>query len=199
VKASIGAIPTIDNAIPKTPDISPFSKDFPDKLAIIVRENIATEKYSTGVNFNVTDARYGDINISAKMLICPPRKEYNIPTPNAFPASPLSAMGPPSKTVAIEDGVPGIFNKIAEINPPEIPPKYSPTKRAIPFIGIIPKDMGKNNTTAIVADNPGIEPKIIPITTPNKIRTRHMGFITNDNASKIICDITPLKFKNPIR
>ena len=28
----------------------------------------------------------------------------------------------PSKQVATEEGVPGIFNRIAEIKPPEIPP-----------------------------------------------------------------------------
>ena len=37
----------------------------------------------------------------------------------------LAAIGAPSKVVASEEGVPGILSRIAEINPPEIPPMYS--------------------------------------------------------------------------
>ena len=45
-----------------------------------------------------------------------------MPTPRARPASPFSAMGPPSNTVEMEEGVPGIFKRMAEISPPEMPP-----------------------------------------------------------------------------
>jgi len=45
-----------------------------------------------------------------------------MPMPKALPPSPFSAIGPPSKVVATEEGVPGIFNKIAEIRTPEVPP-----------------------------------------------------------------------------
>ena len=110
------------------------------------------------------------------MLIRPPTKEVRIPTPRALPASPLSAMGPPSNTVAMEDAVPGIFSRMAEIRPPEMPPRYRPTKRAMPFMGSMPKDMGRNRISAIDADSPGIEPKIMPMTTPIKISARQKGF-----------------------
>ena len=98
-----------------------------------------------------------------------------MPTPSAFPASPLSAIGPPSNTVEMEDGVPGIFSRMAEISPPEIPPSYKPTRSEIPFIGVIPKDIGRNRTTAIVADRPGIEPNMIPTITPISMSSRHIG------------------------
>ena len=135
------------------------------------------------MNSKVTAAKYGDRKMRAKMLIMPPINEYKIPTPKAFPASPCSAIGPPSKTVAIDDGVPGILSNIAEINPPEIPPRYNPTSREIPSTVGSPKDNGKNNTIAIVEDNPGIDPKIMPIITPNVIRAKQVGVRTSDNPS----------------
>jgi hypothetical protein len=104
-----------------------------------------------------------------------------------LPASPLSAIGPPSSTVAIEDGVPGILSNMADIRPPDIPPMYKPISREIPFIGLMPKDMGRNKTTAIVADKPGMEPKIIPTITPNVIKSKHIGdVITAKMPSTII-------------
>ena len=61
-----------------------------------------------------------------------------MPTPNALPASPRSAIGAPSKVVATEEGVPGIFSRMAEIRPPEVPPTYSPISIPIPFTGDMP-------------------------------------------------------------
>jgi hypothetical protein len=34
-------------------------------------------------------------------------------------------MGPPSNTVTMEEGVPGIFSRMALISPPEMAPIYS--------------------------------------------------------------------------
>lgn len=51
-----------------------------------------------------------------------PRKEKTMPKPRARIPSPFFAMGYPSKVVAMEEAVPGIFSRIAEIRPPEIPP-----------------------------------------------------------------------------
>ena len=120
------------------------------------------------------------------MLNKDPMAEYKIPAPSAFPASPLSAIGPPSNTVAMEEGVPGIFNKIAEINPPEIPPMYSPISNEIPLVGSRPKDKGRNRTTAMVADSPGMDPKMIPTTTPRQIKAKQVGLHTFNNACVII-------------
>jgi hypothetical protein len=158
----------------------------PDKLAIIVKENNAIAKYSKGVNLSANFAKLGEININAKILIIPPIKEYNIPAPRALPASPLSAIGPPSRTVAIDDGVPGILSNIADISPPDIPPMYKPINNEIPFIGVIPKDMGRNKTTAMVADNPGMDPKIIPTITPNVISIKHIGDVITAKTPSII-------------
>ena len=39
----------------------------------------------------------------------------------------------------------------------------------------MPKDMGKNRIRAMEADRPGIEPKMMPMTTPSRISARHTG------------------------
>src|SRR5699024_9678885 len=85
---------------------------------------------------------------------------------NALLAYPFCDIGYPSNVVAIEEGVPGIFISVAEINPPDIPPIYNPIKREKPTIGSIPKVIGKHNAIAIVALRPGIAPKVIPNNTP---------------------------------
>jgi hypothetical protein len=47
----------------------------PDKLAIIVKENNAMAKYSKGVNLRANFAKLGDMNINARILNIPPKKE----------------------------------------------------------------------------------------------------------------------------
>ena len=109
--------------------------------------------------FIATLANIGDIvtNINNPKIV--PIKENTTPTPKAFPACPFAAKGVPSNVVAIEDGVPGIFNKIAATNPPEIPPTYKAINVDIPCIGVIVYVTGKNIIIAIVAVSPGTAPK----------------------------------------
>ena len=54
-----------------------------------------------------------------------PPKLATTPTPSALTPCPFCVIGHPSKQVATDDGVPGIPVRIAEINPPEMPPIYS--------------------------------------------------------------------------
>lgn len=61
-----------------------------------------------------------------------PTKENTTPEPRALPASPLLAMGLPSKQVATEEGVPGMFSRMAEIRPPEMPPMYRAISMEMP-------------------------------------------------------------------
>jgi len=92
-------------------------------------------------------------------------------------------MGPPSNTVATEEGVPGIFNKIAEINPPDVPPTSMAINIAIPLRGLIEKVKGRQSATPIVEVKPGIAPKIIPSTTPKNIIPIVCTFKTDVNPS----------------
>ncbi len=81
--------------------------------------------YSYAVNFNANLANSGERKISATTLMMPPIKDTRMAVPMALPPSPRSAMGPPSNTVTMEEGVPGIFSRMALISPPEMAPIYS--------------------------------------------------------------------------
>ena len=159
------------------PANSPFQILSPaiDPIMVSAKRQIA--KYSCGPNFSATLASCGAIKIKATIEITVPRKEYKIPTPNAFPACPCSAIGAPSNVVATEDGVPGILRRIAEIKPPDVPPTYSAISIAIPFNAPIPYVMGRQSATAMVDVNPGIEPKMMPIITPSAHRRIVNGLI----------------------
>ena len=104
------------------------------------------------------------------MLNKPPMNENTIPIPKAFPASPLSTIGYPSKVVAMEAAVPGIFNSIAEIKPPEAPPINNPIIIATPFTASNVYVIGRHKATAIAVFNPGTAPNIIPKITPEVIK-----------------------------
>ena len=120
--ASTGAIPTVAMAKPITPANRPFTIEPDERVAIRVSEKMAMPKYSCGPKLSATLASQGAMKISAAMLKMVPRKENTTPTPSALMPSPLSIIGPPSKVVAIEDGVPGILSRMAEISPPEVAP-----------------------------------------------------------------------------
>ena len=83
---------------------------------------------------------------------------------------------------------------MAEIRPPEMPPMYRPQRSARPWVVSMPKVSGRKRTTAMVADSPGMEPKMIPMTVPNQMRNRHIGVNVLANASAIIADDTIAQF-----
>ena len=112
-----------------------------------------------------------------------------MPTPIALPASPRLAIGAPSKQVATEEGVPGMLIKIAEIRPPDTPPTYKPINSEIAAVISMPKVSGMHSATAIVAVRPGIEPKIIPTTTPSEIKAITFNVRTEANPTKNISSI----------
>ena len=63
--------------------------------------------------------------------------EEKIANLSARLASPRLAMGWPSIAVAAASGVPGLFNRIAGIAPPEVPPLLTPTRKAIETSGVM--------------------------------------------------------------
>ena len=56
-----------------------------------------------------------------------------------------------------------------------MPPRYRPISSEMPFMGSMPKDIGRKRIRAMVELKPGMEPKIMPITTPIRIRRRQNG------------------------
>ena len=93
---------------------------------------MAIAKYSCGPKLKAILANVGAMNTSAAILSMVPMKENTTPTPSALTPSPFIIIGPPSKVVATDAGVPGIFSRIAEINPPEVPPMYNATSSDMP-------------------------------------------------------------------
>ena len=100
------------------PAVIPFKKFSEDILAIIVSPNNANEKYSGALNLSANLARYGEIVTNAKQLINQPITEAIVEALRAFAACPFFTKGYPSKHVAAEAGVPGVFKSIADIEPP---------------------------------------------------------------------------------
>ena len=96
-------------------------------------------------------------------------------------------MGKPSITVATEEGVPGMRISIAVMQPPEIPPTKTATKRLMPICGGMVKVKGMSKATAMAAVRPGIMPMIMPPSTPAKMSDRVVRFITIDKA----CEMAP--------
>ena len=75
-----------------------------------------------------------------------------------------------------------MFSKIAEIRPPEIPPIYTATSIFMPREELMLKVSGSIRATAMEAERPGMEPKMIPITTPAIIRRKDRGWQTESMA-----------------
>jgi hypothetical protein len=121
--------------------------------------------------------------------------ENTIPTPSALAASPRSLKGCPSKVVATELPVPGIFNKIADISPPDVPPMYSAHSIEKASTGSMPKVSGKQSATPSVAVMPGSAPKRIPSAVPSNIMTMLPNVLTSIRPSRNNCIHTPLELE----
>ena len=95
--------------------------------------------------------------------------EENNAVSNAFLPFPILVNGGPSKVVATDAPVPGNETSIAGIEPPKIPPLYTPIKKGIPTKGSIKKEIGRTIAIAIKVVNPGKAPTNKPINKPKAI------------------------------
>ena len=80
--------------------------------------NNASMKYSGLVNLSAIDVNGGAINASASTPINVPIIDAVLVTEIANLALPRSANGCPSNAVAAADAVPGMFSRIADMEPP---------------------------------------------------------------------------------
>src|SRR5699024_9170928 len=94
--------------------------------------------------------------------------------------------GYPSKPVAIAEGVPGIFNKTADIDPPYIAPLYTPINKRSASCASIPIVKGTNIATPMVAVNPGNDPMTIPAVVPKIIKKSDLIVKTIDKEDSIV-------------
>lgn len=95
--------------------------------------------------------------------------EENNAVSSAFLPFPIFVKGGPSKVVATDAPVPGNEIRIAGIEPPKIPPLYTPIKKGIPTKGSIKNDIGSTIAIAIKVVNPGNAPTNKPIKRPKAI------------------------------
>jgi hypothetical protein len=88
-------------------------------------------------------------------------------------------MGYPSQVVIKDDGVPGMFMRMAVMRPPDMPPTYIETRSASPTVGAMEKVKGIIKVTHKTAVSPGMAPKIMPINIPRTITTHIIGVPPN--------------------
>ena len=90
---------------PKTAAMMPLSGSLPTMTPTETIPNIAIQKYSAGPKKRVARASIGPIVIKAMALAIPPKADDQQATFNALAASPRSAIGKPSKVVAMDAGI----------------------------------------------------------------------------------------------
>ena len=61
-----------------------------------------------------------------------------------------------------------MLSRLAEMQPPEMPPMYIPVTRVMESTGFMKKVNGKAMVTAITAVSPGMAPKTMPPKTPRQ-------------------------------
>lgn len=93
----------------------------------------------------------------------------------------LGLSGGVDSSVAAAAGVLGVRIKIAEIEPPNIAPQYTPAKTIRPVEGLIPKVIGIKRATPIAAESPGKAPMVIPIPTLIQAATKFIGLVAVKN------------------
>ena len=135
-------------------------------LPDIVTPNKASQKNSKEPNDSATRASSG---VNAARQMTPNSVLVNAPDvaiPMARPASPRSANACPSAQEAALAAVPGMFSRIAVRDPPYSVPTYEHTSTNIAvlapsfIVSVVSKAMHS------VADSPGKQPTIIPISAP---------------------------------
>ena len=114
MSALTSATPTVDRRSPKHPPIRPFTSCPPDKAEISVSPRTASQKYSEGPKARATSANSGESVSRAAAPIRPPVTLARQASVMARSPSPRLAIGKPSKVVAMAEGVPGVFRRIAE-------------------------------------------------------------------------------------
>ena len=118
MSAEISATPTVDKIIPKAPPARPFVRLPVDKEAISDSPKTDSQKYSIGPNASATFDNGGASSKSAKAPTKPPKTDAKQANATAKSPSPFFAIGYPSNVVAIAEGVPGVFSKMAAYAPP---------------------------------------------------------------------------------
>ena len=165
----VGSRPTVASNRPRLPDMSPLIIDLPATPATIVREKIISMAISGGPNRRAMEARGAATAMSTRSEQKSAKVEEYLAILSAFTPLPCLVRVYPSRTVHAEAGVPGVFRRMAVIEPPKIPPLYAPTSSMMDVTKSRSKVIGNIRATAIVAVRPGMVPTIRPRVEPTMI------------------------------
>ncbi len=83
-----------------------------------IRPHTISEKYSAGPNCRAMAASGGAANAISRVDTQPAKNEPMAAMPRAGPARPCRAIWWPSMVVTTEDASPGMFTRIAVVEPP---------------------------------------------------------------------------------
>ena len=97
--------------------------DLLETPAMIVRPKMPSQNFSADMNFSASCASSGEKKYSEMQLSRPPQKELQQAVASALPARPCSVIWYPSIAVAADAGVPGVWMRMAEIDPPKMAPQ----------------------------------------------------------------------------
>ena len=133
------------------------------------RQNSAEVKLrASRVRSGVSAARHRMPNRVPRMLAVRAMKMACMPRPR-------KASGKPSRVVEALAGVPGIPIMMAEREPPETPPTYRPSSRAMARLPWNRKVMPVSSAMPIVVVSPGRAPTTRPMSTPRPITRMNPG------------------------
>ena len=115
--------PIMETISPSIPAIQPLIWDSVDVMVPHIRiPKIERRKNSQDVNLSASFVRTGVRVITKMTLRNVPRKLEVVARKIASPPRPCFAIGCPSRAVAADAGVPGLFKRIADWQPPDIAP-----------------------------------------------------------------------------
>ncbi|GAB1483341.1 hypothetical protein MASR2M78_21570 [Treponema sp.] len=87
----------------------------------------------------------------------------------------------------MEEGVPGVFKRIAEKEPPKIVEQYRAPMVMSPDTGVMAKVKGTRSATAMVAVKPGKAPAMMPNKMATVMKKKFCRVMMAAKASSRIC------------
>ena len=167
-----GAKPIVPIRRPNNPDIRPLTKVPEERVTMINKPNRVNANISAGPNINENLANGGDKKRSTKPETVAPKTEPTMDALKAFAAFPCCANLYPSRTVAADAAVPGMFNTIAGMDPAYTAAFQIPMRKRTPVSDGKAKVSGRRIVMAAAAVRPGIAPNINPTNTPKNMARR---------------------------
>jgi hypothetical protein len=107
---------------PRNIEMNPFTIEDPASMITSRRANSISEEYSGGPKPTATSAITGARNVSPTTPMVPATNEAMAAMPKAGPARPCLAISYPSRQVTTDADSPGMFSKMAVVDPPYFAP-----------------------------------------------------------------------------